>query len=147
MKRTTLRAAGVSALAAIAFGMAAPAAQATTSTPVRAVAAVQTVGFQQSTTSTSPSVPSGATASVDGPANGEAVAKAGAGKLVKAAWDAIKRSGMAKKAWEAAKKGQTGFVGWVDSLSNFNPLKWTIKALPGYAVQELIAYILNNYTG
>lgn len=41
MKRTTLRAAGISAIAAVAIGIAAPAASAATTAPVRTVAAVQ----------------------------------------------------------------------------------------------------------
>ncbi|MFD3701401.1 hypothetical protein ACFWUZ_35795 [Streptomyces sp. NPDC058646] len=148
MKRTTLRVAGVSALAAVAFGIAAPAASAATAAPVRTVAVVQTADVQQSTGSLSVVSTAGNTAApaTGGPANGEA-AQANVGRLVKAAWEAIKKSGLAKKAWEAAKKGQTGFTNWVNSLSNWNPAKWAIKAVPGYAMQELISYILNNYTG
>lgn len=147
MKRTTLRAAGVSALAAVAFGIAAPAASAATSAPVRTVAAVQTVDVQQPAGSLSLSTAGNTAApAIGGPANGEA-AQANAGKLIKAAWEAIKKAGLAKKAWEAAKKGVNGFNSWVNSLSNWNPAKWAIKAIPGYAVQELITYILNNYTG
>ncbi|MFI5868402.1 hypothetical protein [Streptomyces sp. NPDC051546] len=148
MKRTTLRAAGISALAAIAFGIAAPVANAAPSAPVRTVAAVQTADAQQPTGSLSLSTAGSTTApGVGGPSNGEAAAQANVGKLVKAAWEAIKKAGLAKKAWEAAKKGQGGFVDWVNSLSNFNPAKWAIKSLPGWALQELISYILQNYTG
>ncbi|MFD7262674.1 hypothetical protein [Streptomyces sp. NPDC059874] len=147
MKRTTLRAAGVSALAAVAFGIAAPAASAATSAPVRTVSVVQTADVQQSTGSLSLSTAGVTTVpSVGGPSNGEA-SEAGASNAVKAAWEAIKRAGLAKKAWEAAKKGATGFMDWVNGLSNWNPVKWVIKALPGVAVQELITYILHNYTG
>ncbi len=147
MKRTTLRAAGVSALAAVAFGIAAPAASAATAAPVRTVAVAQTADVQHSTGSLSLSTAGNTAApAIGGPANGEA-AQANVGKLVKAAWEAIKKSGLAKKAWEAAKKGVTGFNDWVNSLSNWNPVKWAIKAVPGYAIPELISYILNNYTG
>ncbi|MGW2441921.1 hypothetical protein ACWCY1_35175 [Streptomyces goshikiensis] len=141
MKRTTLRAAGVSALAAVAFGIAVPAASAATSAPVRTVAVVQTADVQGSVSSSAANVT--AAPGVGGPSNGEA----GASVSLKPVWEAIKKSGLAKKAWEAAKKGQTGFVAWVNSLSDFNPAKWAIKALPGYMTQELITYILNNYAG
>ncbi|MFK0050111.1 hypothetical protein ACIQU4_39610 [Streptomyces sp. NPDC090741] len=146
VKRTVLRAAGVSALAAVAFGIAAPAASAATSAPVRTVAVVQPAAVQL--TGPVPVSDAGVTTApgVGGPSNGEA-SEAGAGKLVKAAWEAIKKSGLANKAWEAAKGGYGSFVGWVESLSNWNPAKWAIKALPGYAVQELIDYILQNFTG
>ncbi|MFD3676844.1 hypothetical protein [Streptomyces sp. NPDC058613] len=148
MKSTTLRAAGISALAAVVIGIAAPAASAATSAPVRTVAAVQTADVQQPTGSLSLSTAGNTTApATGGPSNGEAGAQVNVGKLVKAAWEAIKKSGLAKKAFEAAKKGQVGFTNWVNSLSNWNPAKWAIKALPGYAVQELISYILTHYTG
>ncbi|MET8608782.1 hypothetical protein ACIQV1_29125 [Streptomyces rubiginosohelvolus] len=155
MKRTTLRAAGISALVAIALGVAAPAATAATEAPARTVSIAQTTDAQQATRSLSLSTAgstaaSGLSGSTGGAAinsaNGEVRAQ-GVGALIKAAWEAIKKAGLAKKAFNAAKKGQTGFTKWVDSLSNFNPAKWAIKALPGYAVQELITYILNNYTG
>ncbi|WP_284575049.1 hypothetical protein [Streptomyces sp. 2P-4] len=133
MKRTTLRAAGASALAAVAFGFAAPAAHAATSQPVRTVAVVQVADVQQAPGVGGPSPVAG---SEDGWRH-----------VVEKAWEAIKKSGLARKAWEAAKGGQTSFWNWVNSLSNANPVKWTIKALPGAAVQELIAYILEHYTG
>ncbi|MFD3873961.1 hypothetical protein [Streptomyces sp. NPDC058623] len=145
MKRTTLRAVGVSALAAVAFGIAAPAASAATEAPVRTVAVVQTADIQQPAGSLSLSTAGNiAVPTTGGPVNGEA-APANVGKLVKAAWEAIKKAGLGKKAWEAARKGANAFNAWVDSLSNFNPVKWAIKAIPGYAIQELITYILNNY--
>ncbi|MET9513458.1 hypothetical protein ABZX62_34290 [Streptomyces flavidovirens] len=147
MKRTTLRAAGISALAAVAFGIAAPAASATTSTPVRTVAVVQTAEAQQINSGSVSLSAAGVTTAPDASGASGAEAMASRASLVKKAWDAIKRAGLAKKAWEAAKKGQTGFVAWVNSLSNWNPAKWAIKALPGYMVQELIAYILTHYTG
>ncbi|MBT1184940.1 hypothetical protein HET69_13115 [Streptomyces sp. CJ_13] len=143
MKRTTLRAAGVSALAAVAFGIAVPAASAATPAPVRTVAVVQTADVQQKGSVSSSAADVTTAPGVGGPSNGEA----GASVSLKPVWEAIKKSGLARKAWEAAKKGQTGFVAWVDSLSNFNPAKWAIKALPGYMTQELITYILNNYAG
>ncbi|MFF4455203.1 hypothetical protein [Streptomyces goshikiensis] len=143
MKRTTLRAAGVSALAAVAFGIAMPAANAATSAPARTVAVVQTADVQQAAAGPSSDANATTAPGVGGPSNGEA----GASVSVKPVWDAIRKSGLAKKAWQAARGGQTAFVAWVNSLSDFNPAKWAIKALPGYMVQELIAYILNNYTG
>ncbi|MCX4523633.1 hypothetical protein OG402_41745 [Streptomyces anulatus] len=144
MKRTTLRAAGISALAAIALGVAAPAATAATEAPARTVSVAQTANAQQATRSLSLSMAGNTAApALSGSTAGE-VGTQGLSAIVKAAWEAIKKAGLTKKALAAAKKGQTGFTKWVDSLSNFNPAKWAIKALPGYAVQELISYILNN---
>ncbi|MFJ3520763.1 MULTISPECIES: hypothetical protein [unclassified Streptomyces] len=145
VKRTTLRAAGISAIAAVAIGIAAPAASAATEAPVRTVAVVQTADVQQPTGSLSLST-AGNTAAVGGPSNGEA-SEAGAGKLVKAAWEAIKKAGLAKKAYEAAKGGMGSFMAWFNGLSDWNPVKWAIRAVPSWAIQELITYILNHYTG
>ncbi|MEW1551831.1 hypothetical protein [Streptomyces tsukubensis] len=128
MKRTTLRAAGVSVAAAIALGIAAPAANATTATPARTVASAPAGAY-----SIHQSTPATGTTDVTPSVS------------VKAVWEAIKRAGFAKKAWEAAKKGRAAFMNWVDSLSNWNPLKWTIKAMPTYMINELITYIINNY--
>lgn len=147
MKRTTLRAAGISALAAVAFGIAAPAASATTSAPVRTVAAVQTVDVKQASPGSVSLSAAGVTKAPDTSGSSSTEMTPYRSSLVKKAWEAIKKAGLAKKAWQAAKKGQTGFVAWVNSLSNWNPAKWAIKALPGYMVQELIAYILTHYTG
>lgn len=153
MKHTTLRAAGISALAAVALGVAAPAATAATEAPVRTVSVTQTADAQSAARSLSlPTAGSTASLALSGATSGAAVGSAsgevgtqGVSALVKAAWNAIKKAGLAKKAFEAAKRGQTGFTKWVDSLSNFNPAKWAIKALPGYAVQELITYIINSF--
>ncbi|MEV8451254.1 hypothetical protein AB0467_01305 [Streptomyces sp. NPDC052095] len=49
-----------------------------------------------------------------------------------------------KAAVKAAKKGHTAFSAWVNSLSNFNPVKWAIKASPDYIVTELIAWLIHQ---
>ncbi|MCS0639101.1 hypothetical protein NX801_26350 [Streptomyces sp. LP05-1] len=144
MKRNALRVAGVSAIAALAFGIAAPMANATNAAPVQPVAAVRSAVAQHTGSVSLPSSDT-ATASAPGVPSDAQPAPAGAGKAVKAAWEAIKKSGLAKKAYEAAKKGQTGFIDWVDSLSSWNPVKWAVKALPGYMIQELISYIITHY--
>ncbi|MFJ3966101.1 hypothetical protein [Streptomyces sp. NPDC090036] len=147
MKRTTLRAAGISALAAVAIGIAAPAASAATSAPVRTVAAVQSADVQQPTGSVSLPTAGNTTApAAGGPSNGEA-GQENAGRLIKAAWEAIKKAGLAKKAYEAAKGGMGSFMAWFNGLSDWNPVKWAIRAVPSWAIQELITYILNHYTG
>jgi len=38
----------------------------------------------------------------------------------------------------AAKRGRSAFMKWTNSLSNFNPLKWAIKAAPPVIINELI---------
>lgn len=49
-----------------------------------------------------------------------------------------------KAAVKAAKKGKAAFDKWVNSLSNFNPVKWAIKASPSYVVTELIAWLVQQ---
>ncbi|KOG28246.1 hypothetical protein AQJ84_15660 [Streptomyces resistomycificus] len=46
-----------------------------------------------------------------------------------------------KAAVKAAKKGKAAFDRWVNSLSNFNPVKWAIKGSPSYIVTELISWL------
>ena len=43
-----------------------------------------------------------------------------------------------------ARKGYEAFMKWVNSLSNFNPVKWAIKGSPSYVVWELIDWLLSN---
>jgi hypothetical protein len=38
----------------------------------------------------------------------------------------------------AAKRGRNAFMKWTNSLSNFNPVKWAIKAAPPVVISELI---------
>ncbi|MFE0422078.1 hypothetical protein [Streptomyces sp. NPDC058953] len=128
MKRTTMRAVGVSVAAAIALGIAGPVANASTATPVPSAVSVVSVPVD-----THP-------ASAPAPAASDVTPES-----IKAIWNAIKKAGLAKKAWEAAKKGRAAFMKWVDNLSSFNPVKWMIKALPTAAIDALIRYILSQY--
>ncbi|MFH8471554.1 hypothetical protein [Streptomyces sp. NPDC018000] len=57
----------------------------------------------------------------------------------------IVESKYGKAAIKAAKKGRKAFKKWVDSLSNWNPLKWAIKAAPAYVIDEVISYLISNF--
>ncbi|GGT11140.1 hypothetical protein P6B95_17475 [Streptomyces atratus] len=59
--------------------------------------------------------------------------------------DKIVKSKYGKSAIKAAKKGRKAFKKWVDSLSNFNPLKWVIKAAPAYVIDEVISYLISHF--
>lgn len=50
-----------------------------------------------------------------------------------------------KSAFKAAKKGRKAFKKWVDSLFNWNPLKWAVKAAPAYVIDEVISYLISNF--
>ena len=52
-----------------------------------------------------------------------------------------KSPGLMKAAVNAAKRGARSFEGWVNSLSNWNPVKWAIKATPEWAMYQLIDYL------
>jgi hypothetical protein len=57
----------------------------------------------------------------------------------------LKRSpALFKSAVKAAKKGYTAFMKWVNGLSNFNPVKWAIKASPEYIIVQLIEWLVNQ---
>ncbi|GCD46698.1 hypothetical protein [Streptomyces paromomycinus] len=54
----------------------------------------------------------------------------------------FKKSGdLLKPAIAAAKRGTDAFNRWVNSLSNWNPAKWVIKASPGMVLDELIGWL------
>ncbi|MFD3582815.1 hypothetical protein [Streptomyces sp. NPDC058683] len=38
----------------------------------------------------------------------------------------------------------SAFTKWVNGLSNFNPVKWAIKASPEYIVIQLIEWLANQ---
>jgi hypothetical protein len=46
-----------------------------------------------------------------------------------------------RAAVKAAKRGRGAFNRWVNSLSNFNPVKWAIKALPDVILFQLIDWL------
>ncbi|MFH8616198.1 hypothetical protein ACH4E8_14135 [Streptomyces sp. NPDC017979] len=118
VKRTALRTVGVSPRRRRGLRYRRAAANAVTAAPT-STAVLVPVNAHQSTTS--PSTPADVTP-----------------QSIRSIWNAIKNAGLAKK-------GYTGFMRWVDSLSNFNPIKWAIKAMPNYMVMELIDYIIRNY--
>lgn len=140
MKRNVLRAAGISALAAVAFGVAAPTASAATSAPASPVAVVQTVNVQQSG-SLSLSASQAPAASV---ADVAAVQQAAASGKGKAFIELLKRTGgLFKKAVAKAKAGQKAFQSWIKKQH------WTVRvawwALSGstqtWVIQQLASQI------
>jgi hypothetical protein len=74
---------------------------------------------------------------------GQSVANVG----VRGVIQLLKRSGpLFKAAVRAAVSGSRAFNRWVDSLSNFNPVKWAIQALPAAGVSRLIEYLASQKT-
>ncbi|MFI1397631.1 hypothetical protein [Streptomyces sp. NPDC020681] len=133
--------------AALAIGVAAPAASAAETGRTQAVSSVQlstagvardagTVNALTSTGQNGGSVSTGSQAEFGAKGIGSA-----ARKLV----DKIVKSKYGKAAIQAAKKGRAAFKNWVDSLSNWNPLKWAIKAAPAYVLDEVITYLVNYF--
>lgn len=117
MKRTTLRTAGVTALAAVAFGIAAPAASATTTAPARTVAVVQTADVQSGWVNAAAQAPAASPADVAAVQNA-----AGSGKG-KAFIELLKRTGgLFTKAVSKAKEGHGAFKSWIGQQH------WSVKS-------------------
>ncbi|MFI5803677.1 hypothetical protein [Streptomyces sp. NPDC051561] len=148
MNRQKIRIAAASALAAVAFGVAAPAAQAAESGRITASAASVQYADAARLATLITANPAAATNGEAG-LNAAAVAELQdqqqvlrASAKVEAAKALLKKSGsLLKGAVKAAKKGADSYRKWVDSLSNFNPVKWTLKALPGAVQYELIDWL------
>jgi hypothetical protein len=81
----------------------------------------------------------------DAKAEGAKIARGGIGPIIKL----LKKYGpkIFRAAVKAAKQGRAAFVRWVNSLSNFNPLKWAIKGLPSTVLMELISWLASQLTG
>ncbi|WP_407553245.1 hypothetical protein QOM21_24890 [Streptomyces sp. Pv4-95] len=128
------------------IGVGAPAASAATAAPHAATAAVRTVDRAPAAVShtapTSQSAPASAAAAVDVRAGVQARGISSAAKKLA---EKIAKSKYGKKAIAAAKKGRNSFKSWVNGLSNFNPLKWAIKAAPAYILDEVISYLVNHF--
>ncbi|MGW7414605.1 hypothetical protein [Streptomyces sp. NPDC054863] len=138
--------------AALAIGVAAPAASAVenrstqtvssiaTTAPVRDAGAVGAIKLQAQTQSAAAAA---AGAAVGQDARG--VQAKGISKLAKKLIQKIVNSKYGKAAIKAAKKGRAAFKRWVNSLSNWNPLKWAIKAAPAYVIDEIITYLVSHF--
>ncbi|MFD3516167.1 hypothetical protein [Streptomyces sp. NPDC058657] len=134
--------------AALAIGVAAPAASAVenrtsqtvssvaTTAPVRDAGAVGAIKLQAQT-----QTGSAAAAGQDA----RSVQVKGMSSLARQLVKKIVDSKYGKAAIKAAKKGRTAFKNWVNSLSNFNPLKWAIKAAPAYVLDEVITYLVSHF--
>ncbi|MGY3203054.1 hypothetical protein [Streptomyces sp. TE5632] len=131
------RAVAASVVAAVALGVAAPAASAvSTHRTVATVASSHGVAAPSAAVEVYPEVELSSEALAR--AEGERVAQ---GKL-SALKELLKKSKpLFKEAVKAAKKGKAAFDRWVNSLSNLNPVKWAIKASPSYVITELIAWL------
>ncbi|MEE6264321.1 hypothetical protein V2E29_01520 [Streptomyces diastatochromogenes] len=155
MNKNQIRIAAATAMAGIAFGIAAPAANATeVNCTAGSVSAVELAALKAANPASA--------------ANGEseitpeqltemtALAKAAeaergdqhrgeraAGKFGNIINLLKKSPDLMKAAVKAAKKGARAFENWVSSLSNWNPVKWAIKAAPEYLILQLIDYLRN----
>ncbi|MCC3774181.1 hypothetical protein [Streptomyces sp. UNOB3_S3] len=150
MNRKSVRIAAATAMAAISLGVAIPAANAveahrnTASVSTLAISEAQLAALKtanpRSATNGEASISAAELAALTAAAN------AGEGQQFGGKIDAIiallkKSPGLFKAAVNAAKKGAGAFKDWVDGLSDWNPVKWTLQALPGEAMIELVRYL------
>lgn len=155
MKRTTLRAAGASAIAAVVLGIAAPAASAATSAiPAHAATAgavSHTAGLQQPGTfslSATGTVTGDLGSGAPGPSSspgGVADSESAAANKGKAFLELLKRTGgLFKKAADKAKAGRAAFEEWIGQQN------WTVRAawwaLSGGS-QAYVFDVLANWIG
>jgi hypothetical protein len=136
--RQKTRMIAASMVAAVALGIAAPAASAVEANRT----AVTATSLAAAVTSTPQAeVFPQVELSTESAARAEGERAARGGKL-SALKELLKKSpALFKAAVKAAKKGAAAFERWVNSLSNFNPVKWAIKATPGVIISELIAWL------
>ncbi|MFD5946377.1 hypothetical protein ACFWAZ_14105 [Streptomyces collinus] len=139
--RQKTRMIAASVVTAVALGVAAPAASAVE-------------GSRTATTGVTlhrAAAPSGAvevypevelSSQAEAQAEGERVAQRGKLDALKSLLS--KSKPLFKAAVKAAKRGSAAFHRWVNSLSNFNPVKWAIKASPSYIITELINYLAHQ---
>ncbi|MFF9410804.1 hypothetical protein ACF1B0_35600 [Streptomyces anandii] len=154
-----LRTTAATVAAAVALGIAAPAAQAATHQAPARTAAVQTTSglttaearaltaaiAQQTTTHTTGSMAADVTVDPAIAAKGgrlgtliNAIKKLGPG-----AWKATVKA--AKAAYKKGKGAVSAFRKWVNGLSWWNPLKWLLKSTPDYVLWQLIDYIYHHF--
>ncbi|MDT0451496.1 hypothetical protein [Streptomyces hesseae] len=151
MNRKSLRIAAATAMAAISLGVAIPAANAveahrnTASVSTLTISEVQLTALKaanpRSATNGEAGISAAELAALTAAANAGEGQEMFGGKI-----DAIiallkKSPGLFKAAVNAAKKGAGAFKDWVDGLSDWNPVKWTLQALPGEAMIELVRYL------
>jgi hypothetical protein len=126
-----------SVVAAVALGVAAPAASAVEGNrTVATTGAPHSAAVPTATVEVYPEVELSSETAAR--AEGERVAL---GKLSALKALLKKSQPLFKAAVKAAKRGKAAFDNWVNSLSNFNPVKWAIKGSPSYIVSELIAWL------
>ncbi|MFF9982359.1 hypothetical protein [Streptomyces erythrochromogenes] len=138
MKRTTLRAAGVSAVAAIAIGIAAPAASATTAAPVRAVAVVQTAEAPAGWVNGAGQVPAGV------PTGGSAADQGAESSKGKAFIELLKRTGgLFTKAVAKAKEGHSAFRTWMGNQNYAVKAAWWLLSgvTQAWVIDTLASYL------
>ncbi|MFE3762533.1 hypothetical protein ACFXPI_12315, partial [Streptomyces sp. NPDC059104] len=156
VKSKSLRITAATAMAAIAFGVAAPAASAaeTPQAPVahnRAVAPLELTPTHARMVLRTPEVANHlsaqeraqvqALADAEGP---QSLQRGLGGSLAKAAWAALKKAGPAayNGAKSAAGKGAQSLKNWAKNLSWKDPIRWTVGQLSVSALEELIRYLL-----
>lgn len=151
MNRKSLRIAAATAMAAVALGVAVPAAnaveahRATTSASALTIPEADLAALKaanpRSATNGEAGISVAEFAALTAAANTIEGQQAFGGKF-SAIIELLKKSpGLFKAAVNAAKKGANAFSDWVDGLSNWNPVKWAIQALPGEALTELVRYL------
>lgn len=157
MKSKILRITAATAMAAIAFGVAAPAASAaeTPQAPVahnRAVAPLELTPAHARMVLQTPEVANHlsaqeraqvqALADAEGP---ESMQRSLGGSVAKAAWAAIKKAGPAayNGARNAAGKGAQNLKNWAKNLSWKDPIRWTVGQLSLATLEELVKYLLS----
>ncbi|MEU3533462.1 MULTISPECIES: hypothetical protein [Streptomyces] len=151
MKHNYIRMAAATAMAGVTFGIAAPAANAVEANRAAVAASVSAADFEALKTANPASATNGeaemtaqefAELTAEGEAQSGLVAVKGKAGAVIAL---LKKSpGLFKAAVKAAKKGARAFESWVNSLSNWNPVKWAIKSAPDAIIWEVIKYLANQ---
>ncbi|MGW2417379.1 hypothetical protein ACWCV5_35260 [Streptomyces tubercidicus] len=131
--RNKLRVAAATVTAAVALGVAAPMASAAEANRAPAVSSVQTTANSAAARSISIETLRSAAASTDAVATIDAKSGVQAKKGRGIAWQIAKRiaAKYGKGAIKKIAKSWKGYRKWVNGLSNWNPLKWAIKAAGG----------------
>ncbi|MEU0165295.1 hypothetical protein ABZ214_07560 [Streptomyces iakyrus] len=138
--RQKTRMIAASVVTAVALGVAAPAASAVEGhRTATAGVTMHRAAAPSGTVDVYPEVELSSQAAAQ--AEGERVAQ---GKLDALKVLLSKSKPLLKAAVKAAKKGSAAFHRWVNSLSNFNPVKWAIKASPTYVITELINWLAHK---
>ncbi|RXS84224.1 hypothetical protein EST92_11745 [Streptomyces sp. TM32] len=157
MNRNGLRIAAATAMAGVAFGVVAPAANAVEAHRAVAAAPVVSAAELAAMKAANPASATNGEAGITPQQLAEmtALAKAAgaqpderasslAGGKLGSLINLLKKSpGLLKAAVKAAKGGARAFEQWTNSLSNWNPVKWAIKSAPDYIIYQLIDYLVN----